>query len=140
MSQRSDGPAPRPIVATVGVGDRIFRGTARGGGIVVLLIMLLVGLFLDYRALQALHVAGWSFLTTQRWQPDAHDFGIAAVLVGTVLIGLVAVVFAVPLAVGTALYISEYAPPRLRRMLVSLVDLMAAVPSIVYGLWGFFYL
>lgn len=60
-------------------------------------------------------------------------------LVGTVLIALVAVAVAVPLAVGGALYISEYAPPRLRRTLISVVDLMAAVPSVVYGLWGLFF-
>jgi phosphate transport system permease protein len=62
------------------------------------------------------------------------------VLTGTVLIGLVAIVIAVPLALGTALYISEYAPRGLKRTLVSLVDLMAAVPSVVYGLWGAFFL
>ena len=106
----------------------------------MLAIMSMVGIFLAYRAWQALHVAGFSFLTTQKWEPDSHHFGIAAVLVGTVLIGLVALTFAVPLAIGTALYISEYAPTRFKQLLISLVDLMAAVPSVVYGLWGFFYL
>jgi phosphate transport system permease protein len=65
-------------------------------------------------------------------------FGVAALLFGTVMIALVALVVSVPLAVGTALYIAEYAPGRVRGPLVSLVDLMAAVPSIVYGLWGAF--
>ena len=120
--------------------DRLFRGVARGSGLAVLAIMSLVGLFLAYRASQALRAAGPSFLTTAEWEPDAGRFGIAAVLVGTVLVGLVAVTIAVPLATAAALYISEYAPRRLRRTLVSLVDLMAAVPSVVYGLWGFFLL
>jgi len=66
--------------------------------------------------------------------------GIAAVLLGTVLIGCTAIVVALPLALGTALYISEYAPVPVRRTLINLVDLMAAVPSVVYGLWGFFLL
>jgi phosphate transport system permease protein len=102
--------------------------------------MCLVGLFLAYRASQALEVAGFSFLTTAAWQPDAGNFGIAAVLTGTVLIACVALVVAFPLALACALYISEYAPRRLQRSLISLVDLMAAVPSVVYGLWGFFFL
>src|SRR5262249_23951408 len=107
---------------------------------VVLLVMSFVGIFLAYRALEALRVAGFSFVTTENWEPDSHRFGIAAVLTGTVLIALVAITFAVPLAAGTALYIPESAPARLKPTLTSLVDLMAAVPSVVYGLWGFFYL
>jgi phosphate transport system permease protein len=104
--------------------------------------MSLVGGFLAVRAGHALNIAGWSFFTTQQWIPDAGrgHFGIAAVIVGTLLIGLTAVTFALPLALGTALYISEYAPKRLQRTLITLVDLMAAVPSVVYGLWGFFFL
>jgi len=133
---------PRRVRAGRGPADRLFRGVARTSGLAVLAITTMVGVFLAYRGWQALRVGGVSFLTTQRWQPEAGHgrFGIAAVLPGSVLIGLVAIVFALPLAIGTALYISEYAPPRLRRLLVSLVDLMAAVPSVVYGLWGFFYL
>ncbi|MGW0762598.1 phosphate ABC transporter permease subunit PstC [Streptomyces sp. NPDC002814] len=123
----------------MGVPDRVFRGVLRGGGAFVLAIMLLVGGFLTYRAWEALSVAKWGFITTESWEPDGGNFGIAAVLVGTVLIALVAIVCAVPLALGTALYISEYAPPRIRQTLISVVDLMAAVPSVVYGLWGLFF-
>ncbi|MFD8420562.1 phosphate ABC transporter permease subunit PstC [Streptomyces sp. NPDC059466] len=117
----------------------MFRGVLRGGGGLVLAIMLLVGGFLTYRAWQALSVAKWGFVTTEAWEPEGGNFGIAAVLVGTLLIAMVAIVFAVPLALGTALYISEYAPPRIRQTLISVVDLMAAVPSVVYGLWGLFF-
>ncbi|MFF0220814.1 phosphate ABC transporter permease subunit PstC [Streptomyces sp. NPDC004629] len=119
--------------------DRLFRGVLRGGGTLVLAIMLLVGGFLTYRAWQALSVAKWGFITTESWEPEGGNFGIAAVLVGTILVALVAIVFAVPMALGTALYISEYAPPRIRQTLISIVDLMAAVPSVVYGLWGLFF-
>jgi phosphate transport system permease protein len=121
-------------------GDSVFHGIARSSGISVLATMALVGIFLGVRAAQALHQAGWSFLTTQRWEPDAGTFGIAAVLVGTVLVGVVAVLVALPLATASALYLSEYAPRRLRKTLIGLVDLMAAVPSVIYGLWGFFFL
>jgi phosphate transport system permease protein len=99
-----------------------------------------VGLFLLIRGSHALSVAGTSFLTTEAWQPDAHRFGIAAVLIGTVVIAAIATSISFPLALGTALFISEIAPRRLKSWLVSGVDLMAAVPSVVYGLWGFYFL
>jgi len=133
-------PRPRTLKANLGAADRTFRGIARGGGITVLVVMALVGTFLAYRAWQALRKAGFSFVTTQQWSPNGGGFGIAAVMVGTILIALVAVIIAVPLAMAAALYISEYAPRGIQRTLVSLVDLMAAVPSVVYGLWGAFFL
>jgi phosphate transport system permease protein len=129
---------PRKLTSRLGPSDRAFRALAKAGGIVVLLLLGLVGTFLGYRAAQALHKAGWTFLTTQAWNPDGGGFGIAAVIVGTVLIALVAAFVAIPLSLGTALYISEYAPRSIQRFLVGLVDLMAAVPSVVFGLWGAF--
>jgi phosphate transport system permease protein len=130
-------PARRPIKSRLNRSDVVFRAIARAGGSVMLVIMLLIGLFLAFRASQALRQAGWSFLTTARWQPGAGGFGIAAVMTGTFLIAATAVVFAVPLSIGTALYLSEYAPAGLKRILISVVDLMAAVPSVIFGLWGF---
>jgi phosphate transport system permease protein len=137
--------APRPqgrrnLKAKLSPSDLVFRGIARAGGVFVLILMLLVGTFLAYRALNALHKAGWSFLTTQAWNPDSNDFGIAAILVGTILIAFVAIIVALPLAIGAALYISEYAPRRIQPFLVGVIDLMAAVPSIVYGMWGWGFL
>jgi phosphate transport system permease protein len=131
---------PRRLTTLRDRSDITFRGIARAGGIIVLAIMLLVGVFLAFRATQALSVAGFSFFTEQSWEPDAGKFGIAAVLVGTLFIAGVAIVIAVPLATGTALYITEYAPVRVQRFLIGMVDLMAAIPSVVYGLWGFFFL
>lgn len=131
---------PRELVARADGADRIFLGALRGSGVTVLAVMTLVGVFLAFRAGEALDQAGWSFLTTQAWEPDSGRFGIAAILTGTVLVALVAVSCALPLALGTALFLAEYAPLRLRRLLTSLVDLMAAVPSVVFGLWGFFFL
>lgn len=131
---------PRALTTLRDPSDIAFRGIARGGGIVVLAIMSLVGVFLAFRASQALGTAGFSFLTEQAWEPDSGKFGIAAVLVGTILIALVAIVIAVPLATGMALYITEYAPRRVKQWLIGLVDLMAAIPSVVFGLWGFFFL
>jgi len=132
--------SPRILTTLRDPADIAFRVIARSGGIIVLSIMSLVGIFLGYRAWQALEVAGFSFLTEQAWEPDSGKFGIAAVIVGTILIALVAISIAVPLATGTALYITEYAPRKMRQLLIGLVDVMAAIPSVVYGLWGFFFL
>jgi phosphate transport system permease protein len=131
-------PPPRPIVARRDAGDRLFYGGSLTSGIIVLAIMAAVGLFLSAEALDALRKTGVGFFTTAEWQPDRGEFGIAAVLTGTVMIALVAVVIALPIALGTALFITQVAPARLRSTLVALVDLMAAVPSVVYGLWGLF--
>ncbi|MGH3754768.1 MAG: phosphate ABC transporter permease subunit PstC [Pseudonocardiaceae bacterium] len=116
--------------------DRVFRLSLQGAGLAVLAIMSGIGLFLFYQGWTALSQAGLSFFTTQAWEPDSNNFGIATALTGTLLIAGVALILAVPLATGVALYISEYAPPRLRRAGINLVDFMAAVPSVVYGLWG----
>lgn len=120
--------------------DRLFRGFARGGGTIVLTLMLCVGVFLLYQGFQALQISGVSFFTTEAWNPNSGRFGIAAVLFGTIAIAITAILVAIPLALGTALYISEYAPRQIKGFLVSVVDLIAAVPSVVYGLWGFFLL
>ncbi|GAA2038859.1 phosphate ABC transporter permease subunit PstC [Catenulispora yoronensis] len=119
--------------------DRLFRGAARGSGFVVLTMMTMVGLFLALRAQSALAADGSKFLTTQAWDPESHDFGIAGVLTGSVLIALTAIFFALPLALGTSLFISEYAPVKMKKALIAVVDLMAAIPSVVFGLWGFFF-
>lgn len=127
---------PIKIVVRRRGSDVAFRTAIQLSGVLVLAIMLLVGWFLGRRALSGLNEVGWSFFTTEIFEPDSGRFGIAAVLPGTIMIALVAVAFALPLSTGSALYISEYTSGRSRRFLVSMVDLMAAVPSIVYGLWG----
>ena len=129
---------PRRISRRPSGSDAIFVNVARAIGASVLVITGGVGVFLAWQAVPTLRHYGLSFLTEQRWQPEADIIGIAGVLVGTVSIAAVAMSFAFPLALLSALYISEYAPARLKGLLVSLVDLMAAIPSILYGLWGVF--
>jgi phosphate transport system permease protein len=131
---------PRRVKSVASGADRIFEQSLRSTGLAVLLIMGSVGLFLFLQGSGAVADAGLGFLTTQVWEPDSHNFGIATVITGTLLIGAVAITLAVPLASGVALYISEYAPPTLRRLLINMVDLMAAVPGVVYGLWGLYLL
>jgi phosphate transport system permease protein len=139
-SEDEPPPARRRVRAVLGWEDQLFRNVLRLAGALVLAITGAVGLFLFIRAFQALETAGFKFLTTQQWQPDAHRFGIAAVLTGTVLIALVAITLSTPLAICTALFISEIATGRLQRILITVVDLMFAIPSVVFGFWGLFYL
>jgi phosphate transport system permease protein len=132
---------PRLIKHVLERADLTFRGIATGGGTVVVLIMGLVAVFLTVQSLQALGKVGiGEFITTQDWSPETNHFGIAAVLTGTVLIAAVALIIAFPLAIGTSLFITEVAGGPMKRLLTSIVDLMAAVPSIVYGIWGLAFL
>jgi phosphate transport system permease protein len=131
-------PQPRRISRRPTGVDAVFAHTFRAIGASVLVITGGIGVFLAYQSWPTLQHYGLSFLTTQDWNPNTDTVGIAAVLVGTVEVALVAMIIAFPLAVATALYITEYAAPRLRSTLVAAIDLMAAVPSIVYGLWGVF--
>ncbi|MGN6473416.1 MAG: phosphate ABC transporter permease subunit PstC [Mycobacteriales bacterium] len=129
---------PRRISRKPVGGDAVFTNTFRIIGASVLVITGGIGVFLAYQGWPTLHHYGLKFFSTQAWNPDTDHLGIASVLVGTFEVALVAMVISFPLAVSAALYITEYAPPRLRSALVAAIDLMAAVPSIVYGLWGFF--
>ncbi|MFM8774931.1 MAG: hypothetical protein ACKOFP_14155 [Actinomycetota bacterium] len=101
--QPSEEAVPRQVTTVRSGTDRIFRKGIGASGVLVLIIMCLVGLFLTMRALQALSQAGLSFLTTQAWEPDGGNFGIAAVLTGTVLIAITAIFFAVSVAFAIAL-------------------------------------
>jgi phosphate transport system permease protein len=127
---------PRTIVTRDSLQDRIFVHTARGLGLLVLAIVGTIGLFLAIQARPTLEHYGWGFFTESRWLPSRDILGIASVLSGTVQVAVIALIIAFPLALLSALYISDWAPAKFRSLLVSTVDLMAAVPSIVFGLWG----
>lgn len=140
QAKTNDGPAARDTTSKRGAQDHLFRAVSASSGTIVLAIMTFVGVFLLYQGYRAIGAAGFSFFTVQKWEPNGGEFGIAAVLFGTVVIAAIAILFAIPLATGTALYISEYAPGSIKQTLIQIVDLMAAVPSVVYGLWGMFML
>lgn len=128
---------PRRISRRATGVDAVFEHSARAVGASVLVITGGVGLFLGWQAYPTLSRYGLGFFTESAWNPESDVVGIAAVLTGTVSIAFVAMFFAFPLSLLTALFISEYAPERAKATLVAMVDLMAAVPSIVYGLWGY---
>jgi phosphate transport system permease protein len=139
-ADRSPKTPRRSVRSVPGAGDRIFCGGTRMAAIAVVGVIGAVGLFLAIRAYPALAVAKLHFLTTQTWEPDDHRFGVGGILTDTILIALVALVVSVPISLGLSLFISEIAPQRIQRAMISLVDLMAAVPSVVYALWGVNYL
>jgi phosphate transport system permease protein len=128
--------------AAVRPGDRVFRGLALAAGTTVLVTMAAIAAFLVYRSVPALRANTANFLTFTGWFPDnsPSTFGIGALLYFTLVTAFLAMVMAVPVAVGIALYITYYAPRRSAQSLGYFVDLLAAVPSIVYGLWGFAFL
>lgn len=119
-------------------GDRIFLGLSRGSGILLLVIMAAIAVFLTYRASLALSKNHGNFLTTFEWNTNITppSFGIAVLAYGTVISSIIAMVLAVPVAVAIGLFLTHYAPRRLAGPIAYVVDLLAAVPSIVYGLWG----
>jgi len=119
-------------------GDRIFRGLAAGSGVVIVLLVLFVGIFLLALALPSLLADQDNFLTSRNWSVGGNElrFGIAGLLWTTVLSSILAMVMAVPVAVGVALCLTQYLPKRISGPVSFLVDLLAAVPSIIFGLWG----
>ena len=134
---------PRVIALNRTRPDRLFRAICLAAGLVTLVVLVLIGFFLLTRAMPALRAGGLRFFTTQELPPQpvaGQPFGIAALIFGTVEISLIALLLAVPVSIATALFITEYAPGGLKRPLISIVELLAAVPSLIYGLWGFFFL
>ncbi|MGW0754907.1 phosphate ABC transporter permease subunit PstC [Streptomyces sp. NPDC002814] len=145
-TQDTPPPAPQPTEAerkraargATRPGDRIFLGLARGSGIFLLAIMAAIAIFLTWRAAIAISKNEGNFLTTFEWNTGTQPpvFGIAVLAYGTVVSSIIAMAIAVPIAVAIALFITHYAPRKLSGPIAYVIDLLAAVPSIVYGLWG----
>ena len=115
--------------------DRAFRGLLAGSGVIVLIVLVSIIVFLfsySWWALKTFHI---HFFTETVWSAPLHP-GVLGILVGSVLIALIAVAFGTPIALAIALMINEYTPPWLRGWLTGLVDLLAVIPSIVFGFWG----
>lgn len=117
--------------------DRIFRAIATSAAFTSLAIVTVTLVFLFRQGWPAIQSSGiWGFFTDSVWVPTAGRFGVLGLLIGTLLIASIALLVAVPLAVGLALFINEYAPYRIGRLLTSVIDLLAALPSILFGAWG----
>ncbi|CAN2208375.1 PstC ABC-type phosphate transport system, permease component [Candidatus Nanopelagicaceae bacterium] len=140
-------PPARKITTKPRVSDQIFRGIVTAFSFSALVILALIALFLLLKGFSTLREQGFGFITNFEWSvttddagKEIADFGLQAMLIGTVVISFIALILAVPLAVLTALFLTFYAPERVKKVLVTVVDLMAAFPSILYGLWGLFIL
>lgn len=133
-----DSDKPRRIAARRSLADRLFVGGVRSTGVLVLFITGSIGVFLGISAFPTLKHYGFGYFTEFRWIPSQDIIGISGALLGTVEIALLALVFAIPLSILTALFITDWAPARLRPTLILLVDMMAAVPGIIFGLWVLF--
>ncbi|HJQ44977.1 MAG TPA: phosphate ABC transporter permease subunit PstC [Amycolatopsis sp.] len=120
-------------------GDRIFKNLTTGAGIFVVALIALIGVFLLVQAIPALRADKVSFLTSRVWStsdPNNLSFGIFDLLLVTISTSLVALIIAMPVSLGIALFLTQYAPRRLARPFAYVIDLLAAVPSIIFGLWG----
>ena len=146
LLEQKSPPVPRVITTKPRFTDKVFRAVVTSGGMVSLVLLGLIGFFLIYNGFEAIQNAGLGFLTGFDWAdaiPEIEQpalYGVGAMLFGTLVTGILAMIFGVPIAVGTALFLSYYAPEWLKKPMVVVVDVMAAIPSIVYGLWGFFVL
>lgn len=128
----------RPLLPGTALADRIYRGVLLVFACCVPLLVFAVFVEVARAGWPALRHFGFGFLTTSVWDPVAGEFGAAPAIVGTLVTSLVALALATPLALGAAIFLSEFSPAWLRHPLAFLVDLLAAVPSVVYGLWGVF--
>ncbi|HEY6224721.1 MAG TPA: phosphate ABC transporter permease subunit PstC [Gemmatimonadales bacterium] len=135
-------PAAAPVArrSSRNLGDPTYRVLLTVLALLLPVLLLAIGGQLVAGAWPALHRFGLKFVTTNTWDPVAEVYGAAPMIFGTVVSSLVALLIAVPLALGTAIFLTEFAPKWLRQPIGFLVELLAAVPSVVYGLWGIFVL
>lgn len=146
LSERPAPPAPREITTQPRRSDQIFRIVVTIGGMASLVILGLIALFLSIKGLHILTEAKLGFITGSAWEVITDDtgsiaeskFGIGAMLVGTFLSAMIAILVGVPISVLGALYLTFYANGKVKKFLISVIDLMAAFPSLLFGFWGFF--
>ncbi|MGN6306511.1 MAG: phosphate ABC transporter permease subunit PstC [Mesorhizobium sp.] len=137
----SEGRALREREATVrrfALTDLIFRSVAKGSAILVLLILSGVAVSLIVGAWPALSKFGPAFIGTESWNPVTENFGALAPIYGTVVTSAIAILIAVPIGIGIAIFLTELCPRPLRRPIAIAVELLAGIPSIIYGIWGLF--
>jgi len=120
------------------VGDRAFKVLSRCMALSVFVLIVLIGFELAQGSHLALRKFGWRFLATSDWDPVNKQFGALPFIFGTLVSSAIALVIAVPLSVGTAVYLTEIAPRWMRQVLTLFIELLAAVPSVILGLWGIF--
>jgi len=130
----------RVLSPTGNTGDAIFRSLLFGASVLLLLLVGAMILALAVESLPSIRHFGFSFITGREWNPVKSEFGALPFIYGTVVSSFIALLISVPLSLGIAIFLVEQAPRRLARPVTFLVELLAAIPSVVYGLWGIFVL
>ena len=133
-------PPSRVSIEGTVIADRVYRAAIFGFALCVPILLLLIFIEVGLAGWPALRQFGFGFLTSSTWDPVAGQFGAAPAIAGTIITSIIALVIATPLALGSAIFLSDFAPSWVRQPLAFLIDLLAAVPSVVYGLWGVFFL
>jgi phosphate transport system permease protein len=133
-------PPRRPSIQGSDVADRIYRATILFFALCIPILLLLIFLEVGAAGWPALREFGFGFLTSSTWDPVQGQFGAAPAIAGTLLTSAIALIIATPLALGAAIFLAEFAPNWLRQPIAFFIDLLAAVPSVVFGLWGIFVL
>jgi phosphate transport system permease protein len=127
-----------PRAGLFAVNDRLFRHAARLAAASVLLLVVAILISLLLGAMPALEKFGPKFLLSTDWNPVTEQFGALVAVFGTLVTSTIAIVLALPLSFGIAMFITELAPPILKRPIGTAIELLAAIPSIIYGMWGLF--
>jgi phosphate transport system permease protein len=144
LVEGASGRAWRPPAATRGrvgrIGDPLFRALLKGSAWLVILLAIGLVIALAWESSGAVRAFGLRFIVTSTWDPVAGDFGALPFIYGTLVSSLLALLLAVPLSLGAAIYLAELAPAWVRPPVAFLIEMLAAVPSVVYGLWGIFVL
>src|ERR1044071_3210479 len=119
-------------------GDKAFEWLTLAMALTVVVLVILIGWQLWHGSVLAIKKFGFHFLTTSTWDPVADQFGALPFIYGTLVSSLIALLIAVPLGIATAAYLTELAPLWIRQPMVSLIEMLAAIPSVILGLWGIF--
>lgn len=126
------------VLRRLRVTDDIFRGVTRSSAIFVLVILSGVILALVIGSMPAIRAFGFSFIYTEVWNPVTEQFGALAPIYGTIVTSLIAMIIAVPVGIMVAFFLTELCPKWLRRPIAIAIELLAGIPSIIYGIWGLF--
>jgi len=138
MENARENLARSAVVRRLRFNDRLFKGLTYACSIAVLVILGGVILALIQGSWPALSHFGLGFLTTESWNPVTQKFGAVAPIYGTLMTSIIAMLLAVPFALGIAFFLTEICPLKLRRPIATAIELLAAIPSIIYGIWGLF--
>lgn len=142
MSEITSVPKPAELMAPAqtGWGDRSFRWLALLAALTIVALIALVGWELYAGSRLSIHQFGAHFLWSKEWDPVSDVYGALPFIFGTLVSSLIALLIAVPLGVATALFLTEMAPVKMRQPVIMVVEMLAAVPSVIFGLWGIFVL